>query len=261
MATQKLKNYICQLAHVANTALPNKRVTVLLIGSTGNGKSTLGNFLLDPSKQRGSTRPFAMAKSNMPETQVTQSKESVFTGPSVEALGYSSVHFTAIDTPGLNESNVADLQHMIGIVEKLEEVEEIAACILVIKFNAKIDRQYRSTVEYYSKLLPSLFEKNIFVVMTDFASDPRSVAVREDQGIDVEKVKENTRRELVDYAKLSFKNPIVFMLDCLPYGNDESSISSGVRNSIIMSCILNQSKWPTCRLQKPSIYWRLTARK
>ena len=31
------------------STLPDAKLSILLIGSTGNGKSTLGNFLLDPS--------------------------------------------------------------------------------------------------------------------------------------------------------------------------------------------------------------------
>ena len=68
---------------------------------------------------------------------------------------------------------------MIGIVEQLEKEQEITACIIVVKFDSKIDTQYRKTIEYYSQLLPSLFEKNVFIVMTDYATDPRTIAMRE----------------------------------------------------------------------------------
>ena len=175
---------------------------------------------------------FATAKDNTPETQDTQSQNSVFNGAAVEDLQYSSVKFTVIDTPGLNESDAADLKHMIGIVEKLEKQSEIAACILVVKFNAKIDAQYRKTIEYYSRLLPSLFEKNVFVVMTDFAMDPRSVAMRRNQGINVDIIIENTAIEIARSANLNDENPMVFHLDCLPFSSDEAEYSEDVRSSI-----------------------------
>ena len=212
-------------------SLPGKEATILLIGSTGMGKSTLGNYLLDPNGQK---KYFSTAKGNKPETQHTQIGQATFTGHAIEALQlqYSSVKLTVIDTPGLNESDAADLKHMIGIVEQLEEQSEIAACIVVVKFNAKIDAQYKKTIEYYSRLLPSLFEKNVFVVMTDYATDPRSVAMRERQGINVDQIVETTAQEIVHSAKLSYGNLMVFQLDCLPFNPEEITYSEDVRNSI-----------------------------
>ena len=217
------KRFKQQLTHVTNTTLPSKEATVLLIGSTGMGKSTLGNYLLDQVC-------FATAKDNKPKTQNIQSQNGVFNcnGAAVEDLQYSSVKFTVIDTPGLNESDAADLKHMIGIVEKLEKQSEITACILVVKFNAKIDAQYRKTIEYYSRLLPSLFEKNVFVVMTNFAMDPRSVAMRRNQGINIDIIIENTAIEVARSAHLNDENPMVFHLDCLPFTSDEAEYSEDV---------------------------------
>ena len=196
------------------------------------GKSTLGNYLLDPSRQK---KHFTVAKDNKPETQYTQSEKGTFTGPAIEALGYSSVHLSVIDTPGLNESDAADLKHMIGIVEQLEKEQEITACIIVVKFDSKIDTQYRKTIEYYSQLLPSLFEKNVFIVMTDYATDPRTIAMREQRGIDEKDITENALTTIVRSAKLSYSSPIVFKIDCLPYEDDpmEVAYSEGVRNSIL----------------------------
>ena len=225
---QKAREFFVQL--IKDNALPKKEATVLLIGSTGMGKSTLGNYLLDPERK---DKSFATARHNRPETQSTQSDKSMFCGTAVEALGYSSVQLTVIDTPGLNESDAADLKHMIGIVEELEKLSEIAACIFVVKFTAKIDAQYIKTIEYYSRLLPSLFEKNVFVVMTDYAMDPRSVAIREQEGIDEKQVVENATKEIVCSANLSYDNLVVFKLDCLPFSPDEIAYSEGVHDSII----------------------------
>ena len=190
--------------------------TVLLIGSTGNGKSTLGNFLLDPRIERD--KKFKVAKANKPETQNTQSASAILSGTFEK---YSKVNLTVIDTPGLNEDAVKDLQHMIGMVETLHKVKQVTACILVIKFNSKIDAQYKQTICYYSKLLRSLFEKNVFVVMTDYQTDKRTVALRKREGIDVDQIKANTAKELVACAKLSYDDPLVFAMDCLPVDDDD----------------------------------------
>ena len=45
-------------------------MAILLIGSTGNGKSTLGNFLIDPDPKKPEV--FEVATDNKPFTQETK---------------------------------------------------------------------------------------------------------------------------------------------------------------------------------------------
>ncbi|XP_011408234.1 PREDICTED: uncharacterized protein LOC105315327 [Amphimedon queenslandica] len=202
--------------------------TVLLIGSTGMGKSTFGNYLLDPDKKHMFQNPtFPMAKDSKSMTQ-----EVKVISKQVEIDDGGSETLTIIDTPGLNESAEKDLAHMIDIIKKLNECEEIKACILVVKFNAKIDAQYKATIEYYSKLLPGLFEKNVIIVMTDFATDERSEELRKVQDIDVHKVECDTVAEIKQYSNVSY-SPQLFMIDCLPLTNAEMEISQIVRKAIL----------------------------
>lgn len=203
-------------------------MAVLLIGSTGNGKSTFGNYLLDPSEDHLFTKQtFKTAQNNLPETQtVKECKKVVKHGECDETF------LTVIDTPGLNEDAERDLQHMIQIVEQLQGVHAIRACVFVVKFNSKIDSQYRATIQYYRKLLPSLFEKNVTVVITDFATDSRSEMLRKKQGVDVDTVLSNTRREIVVNGQLSY-DPMMFSIDCLPLDEDEQAASMQTRDAFL----------------------------
>ena len=138
-------------------------MAILLIGSTGSGKSSLGNFLIDPTGQK---KPFVTAKSRLPETQRLQIGQSRINLP---GRGAGDFKFTIIDTPGLDEKH-SDLGHMIDTIETLRKINIIQACILVIKCDSN-NTQYISTLRYYSKLLPSLFEKNVIIVMTAYVRE------------------------------------------------------------------------------------------
>ena len=75
-------------------------MSVLLIGSTGMGKSTFGNFLLNPDEEHMfETKTFATATDNKPMTQ-----EVKVATKSVHIDGRRRVDLTIIDTLGLNES-------------------------------------------------------------------------------------------------------------------------------------------------------------
>ena len=202
----------------------SKHLSILMIGSTGNGKSSLGNFLIDPSDEHilGMNKVFRTARSSKPETQLVQCAYDRLVNPSLQV----------IDTPGLNESASKDLSHMIQIVKKLKELKSITACIFCIKFESKIDAQYKATVAYYRRLLPSLFEGNIIIVLTNFPTDRRSVLLREKQGVDVNAIICDAQDEIVDIGNLSF-NPPVFLIDSLPLSEEERRTSENCRSSIL----------------------------
>ena len=184
------------------------------------GKSTLGNYLLEKGF-------FEIDVSYKPTTKIAGS------GSNILSVDSATMDLTVIDTPGLNEGNAEDLECIIGIVEKLEKKREIAACIFVVKFNAKLDKQYIDTIEYYSKLLPSLFEKNVFVVMTNFETGPRADAIRRRQQLDVDTVINNAVEKIELAAGLKYGKPIAFQIDCIPVDDDEVSYSKKARDSII----------------------------
>ena len=82
-------------------------MAVLLVGSTGNGKSTLGNFLLNPHEDHnfGKKQTFKTAQTLRPETRHVLSQKAKI------KLANGSAHtWTIVDTPGLNESDEKDLK-------------------------------------------------------------------------------------------------------------------------------------------------------
>lgn len=195
-------------------------MAILLIGSTGSGKSCLGNYLIDPSGQQPT---FVTAKSRLPETKRLQIGQSSIKLPGRGAVDFK---FTIIDTPGVDEKH-SDLGGMIDTIETLRKINIIQACILVIKCDSN-NTQYISTLQYYRKLLPSLFEKNVIIVMTEYVTNrPQMYSQYSGMGmgfnvglpslipkvIDVD-LMSDTVQAIVSSGCLSFK-PMVFTINSL----------------------------------------------
>ena len=229
----------------ASASEAGSSLNLLLIGSTGVGKSSLGNFLLDsaPSAsdeddspyvawprpgadpREGDGQKFRTARTNNPETRTVK-----FESPSKKLQKWPRL--IVIDTPGLNEGPDKDLSHMIEIVKVVKLVGSITACILCVKFESKIDTQYKTTIAYYAKLLPTLFEKNVVIVMTNFLCNDDAIMMREAQGIDVTTIVRNTVREVVESAKLR-ADPPVFLIDSVPLYKKDLPRSERDRQSIL----------------------------
>ena len=216
--------------------------SLLLLGATGNGKSALGNYLIDPSKEHiipGKGQTFATAKSNFPETKEVQSGR---------VRDNNFYNITIIDTPGLNDSDEKDLAHMIDLVKNLREVKGITACAIVCSFDGKIDEPFKMTIEYYGKLLPQIFENNVFVVMTKVKHGESADADREMQGIVLEENKKNIQDKVAGFAKLRFE-PKVFMIDSLPRSSDRSACAVSLRiRSDILAFVSKMNSINTSRL-------------
>ena len=252
---------------------------VLLIGSEGNGKSTLGNFLFDPRCKNN--KYFEVGTNNLPKTRtcktVTQTVEYLqgqersddtsdgtfhdddtasddipenTMGPqSYTSYPYKitvnsstpSPHFatgsvkdtsganeevemsgslTIIDTPGLNETSGNDFEYMIDLITTLKEQKKFKACIFVLKSLVTIDQQSRDTIKYYATLLPDLFSHNCLIVLTHYATDSHTVDVQKHQGYDHDIIIENVKKEFIESSGICF-TPIVFSIDCVPFGADE----------------------------------------
>jgi len=199
-------------------------MAVMVVGSTGDGKSCLGNFLLNPL---GEIKYFETATDNVPCTQETRVVTEMVS--SSRFSGHKAL--TVIDTPGLNESHRKDLEHTIGLVETLECINHINACLLVVRFDGKIDTQYKNTLEYYAKLFPALFDRNLAVVLTGFEMWVGAERRRRKEGIDVNAIDSNTLTELAKISGSSVR-PELFKIDSLP---DEEDLGASlcVRDEVL----------------------------
>ena len=211
-------------------------MAVLLIGSTGSGKSSLGNFLCDPRFMN--TTYFKVGTSNRPETVNCQSVDVPvtyhLTSQGVKKENKVKCTLTLIDTPCINDGMKNDLERMIHLVGTLESKKSFKACILVVRFEAKIDQQYRDTIKYYATLLPSLFSQNCLIVMTNYRTDTVSKKVRKEVGRDYDDIVRNTKEEIEKLTNTYMRKP--FVIDSVPCETEEHN--KAIRDEIL-SCIFS----------------------
>ena len=98
--------------------MQQKKITnILLFGETGNGKSSLGNFLLG-------NNVFNVSADVKAETKVTFGRQG--TGDSSDLF--------VIDTPGLQDTEGSDREHMIQLIQYVKEHKELNAIIVVFNY-------------------------------------------------------------------------------------------------------------------------------
>ena len=97
--------------------------TMIVIGSTGVGKSTFCNVIAgrDPTDNR----VFPVSDSGESCTNKTSSKD-------LEWRGNKGYPLTLIDTPGLFDSSEDDFKNISGMIKELEKHSEIHVFVLTV---------------------------------------------------------------------------------------------------------------------------------
>ena len=186
--------------------------SILLIGSTVEGKKALAQFLLNQD---------TIHDPNTPWKSKIQSHNGL-----VHSSNSKKFHLNIIDIPGFTIKKSSDIQHVIDIAKQLKDLPEtvIAACVVVIELNSRCDQLlYKETVQYYANLLPSLFEQNLTIVMIH-VGEPQ--ALQKKQRLDIKVYIVN---EVMNSASLSY-SPEFFMIS---YHEKVTKESSEIRDAIL----------------------------
>jgi len=183
---------------------------LMVVGSTGAGKSCLCNFLLNPSVEHINHNPTFKfsggAKSCTSEIQIER-----------------SLDVAMIDTPGLNTfSSVCDFENMIKLVEKLHDVE-LSGILFVAKFGQRLDKQWASTVKYFQNLLGKTFiGRSTALVLTNYSTWTEVIKRRKQEKKDPEKIAKEAALQFKQHSSVKYL-PKVFMIDSLPYPEDRAA--------------------------------------
>jgi len=192
-----------------------------LFGSTGSGKSALGNFLLDPRDAHiFEEQTFATGESSESCTFECKVADS---GSGVQI----------IDTPGLQESHDRDLAHVIDVVKSLRELQSMHMVVLVKRLDARLDQPWRDTVLFYQELCGEAFD-NVIVVLTGFDRGQS----RRQQAFGDQKAQKIAQTADESQALLQLKSrPQVFILDSMPETDEEFEASLEVRRQILRHAV------------------------
>ena len=137
------------LAHFVEQCLENV-TRIVLLGSTGDGKSSLANALLGLEHNK------VFKESSRPESCTVTTAEQ--TGA---WLGTGSL-CTIIDTPGMNDSQGRDLNHVDHILETLKKGRWVNTFLVVRKGdNLRMDGPFKDMLKMFEMIFGESFWQHI----------------------------------------------------------------------------------------------------
>ena len=106
------------------------KAKLVILGATGDGKSSLGNFILNKKD--------LFTVSDDPESETK------------ETIGHNGIdgaeEVFVIDTPGLQDTKSSDKKHIVNMVNYVKKQKDIQAIIVVFNFNQDRFAPYLKTM-------------------------------------------------------------------------------------------------------------------
>jgi len=145
------------LVHFPDEYHDRSRKIVVLIGNTGDGKSTVGNRLCHDESEMAEDGPFETSDQSQSCTQELCRERTQIDG----------IQLCVVDAPGWNDSEGKDRVHANNLCAYLYGSGGINNFILVRNSaNYRFDNNFRMMLERYSNMFGTVFWKHLMVVMT-----------------------------------------------------------------------------------------------
>ncbi|EDR26445.1 hypothetical protein, conserved [Entamoeba dispar SAW760] len=165
-----------------------KLTKMIMIGGTGDGKSSLGNFVL---KKKDKSNAFRVSSEPNSQTQETigsygeNDRENVF----------------VIDTPGFQDSHGAetDTEHIKQMVDYIKKQKGIQAIVIVLSIHSpRLSDGIRTMIEIISNIFPiSDFWEHVCIVWTKCYNYTPEEVIKQD----IEIKKQDYYKELLKLAR------------------------------------------------------------
>jgi len=132
---------------------------IVLLGPTGNGKSTLANRLCNDESEDGNEGDFKVSHGHKSETQKINKK--VIKCKIIDEV------ISLLDTPGYFDSEGNDRFHCNNLVEFLKGCGGINAfCIVKMKIPPRFDKAYQNMLKELEEMLGRAVWKHVVLVIT-----------------------------------------------------------------------------------------------
>ena len=136
-----------------NPPKPAGGCTMIVIGATGDGKSSLCNFILGVKKFKISDDPNSETKETMGSYGIGDAK-----------------NIYVIDTPGLHDDKGTDKEHIQQMVDFIKKHKDLQSIIIVFNFmQDRMDGCIRTMLKIFSDIFPiEDFWEHVAIVFTHF---------------------------------------------------------------------------------------------
>ena len=217
-----------------------KSFTVIGIGETGDGKSTFLNAYLQKNTFKSSDDPNSCTKLTSAQSNIIDNNK-----------------FTAIDTPGLKDTDNADQENVRQLVEFLLRYAN-GINVVAIVLNGQIDRFTNDTKKFIN-IAHQMFNhpdfwEHLCIIFTKWYS-----CMNEEQK---EMKQEQYKKEVVEYIReytcsnINIDLPVFFM-DSLNYKKDEKTISELNR---FYKFVVSKNAMKTTQVEVPNVFYEKVIR-
>ena len=217
-----------------------KNFTVIGIGETGDGKSTFLNAYLQKNTFKSSDDPNSCTKLTSAQSNIIDNNK-----------------FTAIDTPGLKDTDNADQENVRQLVEFLLRYAN-GINVVAIVLNGQIDRFTNDTKKFIN-IAHQMFNhpdfwEHLCIIFTKWYS-----CMNEEQK---EMKQEQYKKEVVEYIRdytcsnINIDLPVFFM-DSLNYKKDEKTISELNR---FYKFVVSKNAMKTTQVEVPNVFYEKVIR-